>query len=216
MQKKSRLYGWMTAPAPSVSRLQRQWLTHPGALTQGLRTLGVLTLRVLSEKVCRASSDEATRLGLPIGHALWQREVCMAISGVDCVIAHSVTPLEAAHGHWQAVRRLRNRPLADILYHDPAIVRSDFEFTNVRLGMPLYRLTPTGFAIPLQPLLPLALALPPQSLRQVTPNSPTRVCARRSVFVRARQPLLVAEAFLPAFWSIAKRLPTHTRAGLNT
>ena len=168
MQKKSRLYGWMTAPAPSVSRLQRQWLTHPGALTQGLRTLGVLTLRVLSEKVCRASLDEATRLGLPTGHALWQREVCMAISGVDCVMAHSVTPLEAAHGYWQAVRRLRNRPLADILYHDPTIVRSDFEFTNIRLA-----------------------------------NFPTRVCARRSVFVRARQPLLVAEAFLPVFWSIA-------------
>lgn len=207
MQKKSRLYGWMTAPAPSASRLQRQWLTHPGALTQGLRTLGVLTLRVLSEKVCRASPDEATRLGLPTGHALWQREVCMSILGVDCVVARSVTPLDASNGRWQAVRRLRNRPLADILYHDRAIVRSDFEFTNVRLGMPLYRLTPPVFAIPLPPSLPLAFAVPPQPLRQITPTSPTRVCARRSVFVRARQPLLVAEAFLPAFWSIAKRLP---------
>jgi len=203
MQKISRLNGWLSVPAPSVSQLQRHWLTRPGALTQGLRSLGVLSLRVLSENVCRAGQDEATRLALPIGHALWQREVCMTISGVDCVVARSVTPLKASSGHWQAVRQLRNRPLADILYHDRAIARSEFEFTTVRLGMPLYRLAPQSFATPLQPLSPLAFGVPPQPLTQAAPTSPARVCARRSVFVRAHQPLLVAEAFLPAFWNIA-------------
>ncbi|MFZ4708436.1 MAG: chorismate--pyruvate lyase family protein [Zwartia sp.] len=204
MQKISRLNGWITDPAPSVSQLQRHWLTRPGALTQGLRALGVLTLRVLSENVCRAGQDEAIRLALPTGHALWQREVCMSILGVDCVVARSVTPLKASNGHWQAVRQLRNRPLADILYHDRAIARSAFEFTTVRLGMPLYRLTPLSFATPLQPLSPLAFGVPPQPITEAAPNSPARVCARRSVFVRAHQPLLVAEAFLPAFWNIAQ------------
>ena len=203
MQKISRLNGWMTDPAPSVSQLQRHWLTRPGALTQGLRSLGVLTLHVLSENVCRAGQDEAARLALPIGHALWQREVCMSIFGVDCVVARSVTPLKASNGQWQAVRQLRNRPLADILYHDRAIARSEFEFTTVRLGMPLYRLAPLSFATPLHPLAPLAFDVPPQPLTQVAPTSPARVFARRSVFVRAHQPLLVAEAFLPVFWNIA-------------
>jgi len=203
MQKISRLNGWMTVPAPSISQLQRHWLTRSGALTQGLRSLGVLTLRVLSEKVCRAGQDEATRLALPTGHALWQREVCMSILGVDCVVARSVTPLKASNGHWQAVRQLRNRPLADILYHDRAIARSEFEFTTVRLGMPLYRLAPLSFATTLQPLCPPAFGVPPQPLTQAAPASPARVFARRSVFVRAHQPLLVAEAFLPAFWNIA-------------
>lgn len=204
MQKISRLNGWMSVPAPSVSQLQRHWLTRPGALTQGLRSLGVLTLHVLSENVCRAGLDEATRLALPIGHALWQREVCMSILGVDCVVARSVTPLRASNGHWQAVRQLRNRPLADILYHDRAIARSEFEFTTVRLGMPLYRLTPQSFATPLHPLSPLAFGVPPQPLTQAVPTSPARVLARRSVFVRAGQPLLVAEAFLSSFWAIAR------------
>ena len=203
MQKISRLNGWLSVPAPSVSQLQRHWLTRPGALTQGLRSLGVLSLRVLSENVCRAGQDEATRLALPIGQALWQREVCMSILGVDCVVARSVTPLKASNGHWQAVRQLRNRPLADILYQDRAIARSEFEFTTVRLGMPLYRLTPLSFATPLQPLSPLAFCVPPQPITEAAPTSPARVCARRSVFVRAHQPLLVAEAFLPAFWNIA-------------
>jgi len=216
MQKISRLNRWMDGPAPCVSGLQRHWLTRPGALTQGLRALGVLTLRVLSEKMCRAGQEEAARLALPIGHALWQREVCMSLLGVDCVVARSVTPLKAAHGHWQAIRRLRNRPLADILYLDRAIARSEFEFTTVRLGMPLYRLAPLSFSTPLQPLSPLAFGVPPQPLAQAGPTSPARVFARRSVFVRANQPLLVAEAFLPAFWNIAKQLPAQTRADLST
>ncbi len=180
MQRNSRLTDWSASPAPRATRLQRQWLTRPEALTQGLRQLGPLSLRVLSEKVCRVSHDEAVRLRLSSGQALWQREVCMSIFGVDCVVAHSVAPLAATQGHWQALRRLRNRPLADILYHDRAIVRSEFEFKALRLGMPLYRLSQAGS------------------------SSGAPVLARRSVFTRASQPLLVAEAFLPAFWVIAK------------
>ena len=179
MQRNNGLTDWIASPAPSTSRLQRQWLTRPGALTHGLRQLGPLSLRVLSEKVCRASHDEAVRLGLSLGQTLWQREVCMSILGIDCVVARSVAPLAATQGHWQALKRLRNRPLADILYHDRAIERSAFAFTALRLGMPLYRLSQISAA-------------------------GLSVQARRSVFTRAGQPLLVAEAFLPAFWVIAK------------
>ena len=181
MQKISRLNGWLSVPSPSASQLQRQWLSRPGALTQGLRQLGELNLRVLSEKVCRAKRPEATRLRLSVGCALWQREVCMSIGGIDCVVAYSVTRLTSTQGHWQALKRLRNRPLADILYNDRAIIRSDFEFSSPKLGTPLYKLT------------------------QAETAACSRVLARRSVFVRANQPLLVAEAFLPSFWAIARR-----------
>jgi chorismate--pyruvate lyase len=194
MQKNRRLTGWIACPAPSVSKLQREWLTRPGALTQGLRQLGTLRLRVLSERVCRASDDEAARLDLHPGSALWQREVCMSVEGVACVVAHSVASLTATQGHWQALRRLRNRPLADILYQDRTIVRSDFEFTTLALGMPLYQLSH------LRELSHLS------QLSEAEPALGQRVLARRSVFERAGQPLLVAEAFLPAFWILAKKI----------
>jgi chorismate--pyruvate lyase len=187
MQKNRRFKSWLARPSPSVSELQREWLTRPGALTQGLRQLGTLRLRVLSERACRTNEDEAARLGLRPGSALWQREVCMSVEGVDCVVAHSVAPLTATQGHWQALRRLRNRPLADILYQDRTIVRSNFEFTTLSLGMPLYRLSQL------------------RQLSQTTQQLSARVLARRSVFERANQPLLVAEAFLPAFWTLAKK-----------
>ena len=61
------------------------------------------------------------------------------------------------------------------------LVKERFEFSSLSLGMPLYALT------------------------QVDSAAGARVLARRSVFVRAKQPLLVAEAFLPSFWSIARR-----------
>lgn len=181
MQKHRERNLWLARPSPTASQLQRQWLTRPGALTQGLRQLGALNLRVLSEQVCRATLADALRLGCRPGHALWQREVCMSIDGIACVVAHSVTALNARQGHWQALKRLRNRPLADILYGDRAIVRSEFEFTALRLGMPLYRLC------------------------QASGSAGLTVLGRRSVFTRAGQPLLVAEAFLPVFWSIAQR-----------
>ena len=181
MQKHREPNTWLPNPAPSASQRQRRWLSRPGALTQGLRQLGDLNLRVVSEKVCRARRPEASRLGLRPGCALWQREVRMSIDGIDCVVAYSITRLSATQGPWQALKHLRNRPLADILYNNRAIIRSHFEFSSPRLGTPLYKLT------------------------QANTIAGSRVLARRSVFIRANQPLLVAEAFLPSFWAIARR-----------
>ncbi|ETH86156.1 hypothetical protein L560_2034 [Bordetella pertussis STO1-CHOC-0018] len=46
--------------------------------------------------------------------------------------------------------------------------------------------------------------MPPPS-RARRPAAPSRRCGRaRSAFWRAGQPLLVAECFLPAFWSLAR------------
>lgn len=65
-------------------------------------------------------------MGLTARTPCWVREVCMAIDGVDCVVARSLTPLTASHGVWQGMRKLRTRPLADMLYNDPGIHRSAF------------------------------------------------------------------------------------------
>ncbi|MEI7567959.1 MAG: chorismate lyase [Alcaligenaceae bacterium] len=185
MQKHRDLNKWLKHPVPLVSSLQREWLTHPGALTEALRQVGTLHLRVLSEKVCPLDTEEALRLGLIPGQPTWQREVCMSLNGQDCVLAHSVTSLQASLGNWQAMKRLRNRPLADILYQDRSIIRSGFEFGRIRQGMPLAK-------------------------RIHGIHAATGITyARRSVFWRARQPLLVVEAFLPNFWLQARAQRAH-------
>jgi chorismate--pyruvate lyase len=153
---------------------------RPGALTAGLRQLGQVSLCVIRERSEGLSRDEADGIKRALRSPVWVREVLMSINGTPCVFARSLTPLGASHGTWQGIRKLRNRPLADILYHEPSIRRSDFEVARIQRHMPLYgTYLQTG---------------------QNPGAASLKLLARRSVFWRNGQPLLVSECFLPAFW----------------
>ena len=171
---------WLARVPPSLSSSQKSWLTRPGALTSGLRQLGLVTLCVIHERSEGLSKDESAGIRRPPRSPVWVREVLMSIDGRPCVFARSLTPLAASHGTWQGIRKLRNRPLADILYHEPSIHRSDFEVARIQRHMPLYG---TYLHTDQDP----SLASP-------------KLLARRSVFWRNEQPLLVSECFLPIFW----------------
>ena len=171
---------WLTHVPPSLSVSQKTWLMRPGALTNGLRQLGKVSLVVIRERPEGLSRDEADGIQRIRRTPVWVREVLMSINDTPCVFARSLTPLNASHGTWQGIRRLRNRPLADILYHEPSIKRTDFEVARIQRHMPLYdTYLQTG--------------------RNPSLASPT-LLARRSVFWRNGQPLLVSECFLPVFW----------------
>lgn len=174
---------WRQGPPPSASPLQKSWLMRAGALTKGLREVGPLSLEVLHESPGALTTDEATGLLLARRSPVWIREIVMSIDGTHAVVARSVAPLAATHGVWQGIRGLRTRPLADILYHDPAIRRSSFQVARVRSPMPM--------------LLPVRRIMP--QLQGSAFDVPPML-ARRSVFWRSGAPLLVAECFLPAFW----------------
>ena len=175
--------GWLSAPPPSLTSHQKFWLLRPGALTAGLRQVGQVDLRVIRETVDSLHTEEAWMLARAPHSEIWLREICMAIDGTDSVYARSFTPLAASHALWQGMRRLRTRPLADMLYHDPQITRSRFFVSRLHRQHPLYRTMQAH----------LGAACP----------APQAVLARCSVFWRLGVPLLVAEAFLPAFWQLA-------------
>lgn len=177
---------WLNRPPPVATPAQAHWLTAPGALTARLRALGPVTVRVVHEASEGATRDEAAALGLPPRAPVWVREVVLSVSGHPCVAARSVTPLADSHAVWQAIRRLRSRPLADLLYHDRTIRRSSFASAILRP------------AIPLHAVARHAWAASPACAPATGPAG--RFLARRSVFVRAGRPLLVAEAFMPDFW----------------
>lgn len=176
---------WIAAPSPSLSRQQKYWLFRPGALTAGLRRLGSVQLRVVREHAAGLPPAEAWMLDRPVRSPVWVREIIMSIDGVNSVFARSFTPLAASHGLWQGMRRLRTRPLADMLYHDAQITRSGFLACRLREQRPLYR----------------------SARRMLGGQCPpaNSMLARCSVFWRSGQPLLVAECFLPDFWPLAAR-----------
>ncbi len=181
---------WLAAAPPSLTAVQKYWLFRPGALTGGLRQLGAMRLRVLAEYREGARPDEALALEIAPGAPVWVREVLMSVDGVDCVVARSLTPLAASHAMWQGMRRLRTRPLADMLYHDSSVRRSAFVCRRLAAPVPFHR---TAQAVRCAPAGVARLA----SLG---------ILARRSVFWRMGQPLLVAEGFLPGFWARARIL----------
>ncbi|MVW71053.1 MULTISPECIES: chorismate lyase [unclassified Bordetella] len=173
--------GWHGRVPPSLSPAHKYWLMRPGALTAGLRQLGKMDLRVLREYADGAPLDEARAMGLAVNTPVWIREILMSVDGVDSVVARSLTPLTASHGVWQGMRRLLTRPLADMLYHDRSIVRSPFVCRRLASPVPFYA-----------------------TARSVQTDADLRALwARRSVFWRYGQPLLVAECFLPEFWDLA-------------
>lgn len=172
--------GWRAQTPPRCSPEQRFWLTRPGALTTGLRLLGSFELAVIAEHVETSKAEDHTLMG---SEPMWCREVLMLINGTPCVLARSVTPLQSSWGVWQGLRRLGGRPLADLLYHDPGIIRSVFEVSRIGRAHGLFAsLCRSRVEISGDPVL----------------------FARRSVFRRATQPLLVSECFLPAFWALAR------------
>ncbi len=123
----------------------------------------------------------------PVNSAIWLREIIMAIDGQDVVFARSFTPLAAAQGLWRGMRTLQTRPLADMLYNDPAITRSAFFHCRMAHGQPIH----AAATLALGAHCPAAQEL----------------LARCSVFWRDGAPLLVAESFLPAFWPMAQPQP---------
>jgi chorismate--pyruvate lyase len=175
--------GWRPTVPASLNRLQKYWLLRPGALTAGLRQLGQVELKVVQEYSGGLTAAESWMLQRPAKSPVWVREIVMSIDGSTSVVARSFTPLGASHGWWQGMRRLRTRPLADMLYHSPQITRSAF------------------FVCRLTPLHPFYGTVKRALGREAPPAQ--ALLARCSIFWRQGQPLLVAECFLPGFWQAA-------------
>lgn len=175
---------WRVAPMPGFSADQKDWLTRGGSLTAHLRTLGRVEVRVTREAVDLPWPDERASLGLAPRASAWVREIMLVVDGVPFVAAHSATPLAASHGAWRAMRSLRTRPLAELLYSDSGVSRSALVSRRVNARHALYALAASAT----QSRVPHAYA------------------ARRSVFERHGAPLLVTECMLPAMWSRLARV----------
>src|ERR1700749_4723670 len=117
---------WRVAPGPAAPLAgftpdQKDWLTRGGSLTAHLRTLGAVTVEVTREAVDMPWHDEARALDITPRTPVWAREVALKVDGVPFVVAHSIVPLAHSTGVWQSMRRLRTRPLAELLYSDSSV-----------------------------------------------------------------------------------------------
>lgn len=194
MQNIQSRLGWIRRPPPSLSKLQKQWMMRPGALTAGIRQLGSVRLNVIKEYAGAVCLEDSYSLHLPRRAQVWTREIYMSIDDIPCVVARSVAPLRASHGVWQGVRRLKSRPLADILYQNKSITRTNFDVQRLSKSRQLTKIA--------------CLVERNVRTKEVTATAAHQhtigmLCGRRSVFWRSKTPLLVSECFLPTFWELA-------------
>jgi chorismate--pyruvate lyase len=170
---------WRVAPRPTFTPDQKDWMTRGGSLTAHLRTLGTVSVSVTREAVDMPFADEARVLCVGRRAPCWVREVVLDVDGVPFVAAHSIVPLAESTGVWQAMRSLRTRPLAELLYSDSSVARSALVCRRLTARHPVYRL----------------------AARLFDDARVHALVARRSVFERNRVPLMVTECMLPALWS---------------
>lgn len=151
-------------------------LSAPGSLTAYIRRRWKgFRVQPLGQRNALPLPDE---VGLVFGsrtRGAVVREVLLMDGDTPLVFAHSVAAAHALSGPWRNLRGLGKRPLADLLYSNPRIVRRPLQFRTLARQDPLA-----------------------QRLRRALPAARFPLWARRSIFLRAGQPLLVTEVFLPA------------------
>jgi len=106
----------------------RDWLRAPGSLSRRLARLGQrFEVQVLRQGVAPFRALERAALGLPPRGLTLVREVILRVDGQPLVWARSAVHQRATTGPWRALKGLGSRPLAHLLYDDPAISRSELQ-----------------------------------------------------------------------------------------
>lgn len=164
-------------PVPEASC--RDWLTGEGSLTARIRArCKHFTVRVQRQRLLPPNADERALLGISPREHAWVREVLLEADGVPVVFAHSVMAQGDARGPWQIFERIGARSLGGALFADSRVARQPLQYRRLDARHPLYRAAVRDAAIDAS-------------------MAPRHLWARRSVFARDGQSLLVCEVFLP-------------------
>jgi chorismate lyase len=154
----------------------RPWMTDRGSLTARIVTnFSAFNLVRLRQQYAKPFRDEARALQLRHGELAVVREVILRNGETPLIFAHTVAHPDSLNGAWRGLSRLGARPLAEMLFHDPSVSRMAIEYKLLNARHPLACRVNAVIALPMTATL----------------------WARRSVFLKAQQPLMVTEVFLP-------------------
>ncbi|WP_223424828.1 chorismate--pyruvate lyase family protein [Alcanivorax limicola] len=164
------------------------WLADDGSLTHRLKKHGRFAVTPLRQMVAPPRHDEARLLGLRPRRAALIREVILTLDGEPAVFARSVLPLRTLTGANRVLGHMARRSLGAELFRRP----------------PARRSAVWGTCMP-------ASALPrhANASQQIQLPGNSMLWGRQSLFLKRRKPLLVAEIFLPHFWSLQGVLQTR-------
>ncbi|MBT3504999.1 MAG: chorismate lyase [Piscirickettsiaceae bacterium] len=153
------------------------WLSDTGSLTRRLKRYNQIdfSVQVLGNSWIKPLTDESLALKLSLSELSYQREVLLMDGQNANVYARTVVPRATYMTLQQRFNRLGNKPLGEVLFTDPTVVRGPIEIACLKPGQWLYE-----------------MALLEEAER------PEVLWGRRSQFYLGGKPLLVNEIFLPA------------------
>lgn len=165
---------WRKRPAGMRHDLSK-WVRSGGSLTERImERCGNFSVRHVSNRFSRADRDEAGKIGAARHESVLVREVYLCCGEIPVVFAHSVAARKSLKGPWRKLRFLGQRSLGSAFLSDPAVGRGQLEYLAVSRTHPLYG----------------------KSCRFMK-SKPAKLWARRSLFFRGKNAILVTEVFLP-------------------
>jgi chorismate--pyruvate lyase len=163
-----------TSQVNDLSAVECDWLFEQHSLTAKLKSRAQLfSVKVLSEQVFNLSQEQQKLLNCTASSAL-NREVLLMCDEIPMVYAQSWLPdNQLLNQSKNPLHNMGERPLGDVIFQNPDLVRKDIEIARFNTHHSLQQLV-------------LDLGLPKQML-----------LGRRSVFSLKDYSFLVCEVFLP-------------------
>lgn len=138
--KKTMKINWNTSLDPDVPASLQEWLLHKGSFMQRLKQFGIsdAEITVLNEKWQTPWDSESQLLTLSQDEQALVREVLIFSKDKLWMFARTVFPRYILQGKYECLANLQNRALGSVLFKDPDLQRSEFEFVELQPHMPLY------------------------------------------------------------------------------
>lgn len=153
----------------------RDWLRDRGSLTARLQSRGDFSLRVLSQRLCRPTADEAAMLGIEPQVLARVREVALSCDGQLVVFAHTVLPYRPRGVLTVWLARLGARSLGALLFSHVGCRRGAMQFRRIDHRHALFAHA--------------------QAVLSACDHTSRTLWARRSYFSFGAQSVLVTEVF---------------------
>ena len=140
MKRRSVLFGrepqWWSGQSFQVKNIPdpvHSWLWETGSLTQRLRSVCCGTFRVnLTRQIWgKPFAGESRSLNLQPSRYALIREVELQCNSTSLVLARTIIPSATLKGVHRRLSRLGNRPLGEVIFSDPSLIRLDYSITCV-------------------------------------------------------------------------------------
>lgn len=181
----------------SLPSFWRSWLTDSGSLSRRLESHrpGQFYVVVRHQGFGLASPLECRHLGLAYGSSVWIREVSLFLGNLKVVDARTAIPVSTLDGPLKKLKRLGSGSLGHYLFQQPDILRTGLWVGRSRR----FRQAGEQFDIDVPSLTPSFEARD----RRKGPDSAADQWVRHSIFRLRGQSLMVTEAFVTEFESLA-------------